>query len=101
MAIKSDVQLHRLATKAAERDLDILVCPLQLFSDEAASVKSKRYSLIENVYIVLAGLPFAEQQRKENINFLCASTEATPKDMIHAVVEDSKQLDGIVAMHRG
>jgi hypothetical protein len=100
MANRSDVQLHRLAMKAAERDLDILVCPLQVFSDEAASVKSKRYSLIENVYMVLAGLPFAQQQQKEHINFVCASTEATPKDMIHAVVHDLKQLeDGIVTMH--
>ncbi|KAI8849952.1 hypothetical protein BC829DRAFT_345983, partial [Chytridium lagenaria] len=62
--------------------------PVLIFSDEMSGNYSKKWNLHENCFMILAGLPFEDQQRNEHLHLMCTSKSTDSIDLMDAIVEN-------------
>ncbi|KAI9144020.1 hypothetical protein BKA69DRAFT_1036375 [Paraphysoderma sedebokerense] len=65
--------------------------PLMLWSDETSGNTTKKWNKYESVFVVLAGLPFKEQQKLKNLHFLCTSNRANVQALLKPIAEEIYQ----------
>ena len=80
---------HPLATS----ELPVVMVPLMLFSDDTSGNKSKKWNKFDVWYLLLAGLPWKENTKIENIHVLTCSNRVSAIEMAHPIVDDLLALE--------
>ena len=85
--------MHPLKEKAVSEGLPVVMAPIILYSDDTSGNCSKKWCMM------LAGLPWQENAKVENIHFICTSNHVTAVDMSGPLVDDLYKLEkeGMVA----
>ena len=76
---------HPAKDRAAGRP--VVMLPLVLYSDDTSGNKSKQWNKFDSWCLKLAGLPNDDNQKLENIHFICTSNKVnTFTDSLSALV---------------
>ena len=82
---------HPLKTKA--KGLPVISVPLLLFSDDLSGNRSKKWNKFDAWYLLLAGLPRADNAHLDNIHFLTCSNRVSALEMSRPIADDLNSLD--------
>ncbi|KAL7747630.1 hypothetical protein RI367_007071 [Sorochytrium milnesiophthora] len=94
--VQSLAPTHPLRAQAAalaqegSPPLAVVRVAINLFADDMSGSATKKWNKHESVYMVIANLPFAEQQRRCNIHFVATTKGDTAMDLFHGVVGNIK-----------
>ncbi len=91
--------MHPLKKKAVSEGLPVVMAPITLYSDDTSGNSSKKWNKFDLWCMILAGLPWQENAKLENIHFICTSNHVTAFEMAGPLVDDLHKLEkeGIVA----
>ena len=91
--------MHPLKKKTVSEGLPVVMAPITLYSDDTSGNSSKKWNKFDLWCMILAGLPWQENAKLENIHFICTSNHVTAFEMAGPLVDDLHKLEkeGIVA----
>ena len=80
---------HPLKSKG----LPVVLLPLLLYTDDTSGNQSKKWNKFDVWYLLLAGLPWKENSKFENIHFLTCSNKISALEMSRPIVSDLIKLE--------
>jgi hypothetical protein len=91
---KSDIYTqHTAVLTARERNIDILIVPINLFSDETSGNLSNRLSKYENVSYTISNIPFKLHLNSRLSTILSTSDGVSPIEMINVICRELNEME--------
>jgi hypothetical protein len=91
---------HSIVNIAQSRNIEILVLPINLFSDDTSGTSSHRYNLYESISFKFASMPLQLQTLNKYSYIVSTGNAIHPITQLNSVVDDLLKIeDGVSAIH--